>query len=104
MIADLKQSRLLLTCFLLLIYPSICFPSPTEGDTATPGSPESSTVNNEDLENEKLRQEILNLELENRRAASFWGRVSNYGAFITIIIGLIGVIFGSIKFITEWSR
>lgn len=50
------------------------------------------------LENRKLQQEILKLELENKNLNSFWHLVSSNAAFLTTIVALLGV------FVTVWKQ
>lgn len=62
------------------------------------------TMNPQELQNEKLRQEILKLQLENKKLNSFWRLLSPYATFLTALGAIIGVSATIWKQINERSR
>ena len=58
----------------------------------------------QDLQNEKLRQEILMLQLENKKLNSLWELLAAYATLLTALAALIGVIVTIYKQINERSR
>lgn len=62
------------------------------------------SMNNQELQNEKLRQEILKLQLENKKLNSFWGLLPSYATFLTALVAVIGIIITIWKQINERSR
>lgn len=55
-------------------------------------------MDREELEDEKLRQEIQNIQLENNNLMSPWQRVSSFATIVTIAVALIGT------FTTIWKQ
>jgi len=58
----------------------------------------------EELQKEKLRQEILKLQLENEKLRSFWGILLSCAPFLTGLVALAGILVAVWKQITERSR
>ncbi len=58
----------------------------------------SQSMSQTELESEKLRQEIRQLEIENNRLNSPWQTVSSYATLLTAIVAVAGV------FITIWKQ
>ena len=58
----------------------------------------TTTLDREQLENEKVRQEIIQLTLENERLSSPWQAFSLFAALLTAIVAVAGV------FITIWKQ
>jgi uncharacterized protein YjbI with pentapeptide repeats len=56
------------------------------------------SLNQEELQVEKLRQEVLNIQLENNNMTSSWQRLSSIATMGTVSVALIGT------FITIWKQ
>ena len=56
------------------------------------------SMNQQELQNERLRQEILKLQLENKKRNSFWELLPSYATIITTLVAVIGV------FVTIWRQ
>lgn len=66
-----------------------------------PGSTASTIedqMSNEELETEKLRQEVAQLQIETKRLNSPWQAISSYATLITAIVAVAGV------FLTIWKQ
>jgi uncharacterized protein YjbI with pentapeptide repeats len=92
-----KLKRVALGC--VLVFVLIMVFNPSWGQKSSPttnaqGQSEKQTK----LQEEKMRQEIKKLELENKRLKSFWAQLPSYGAIFTALIALIGI------FITIWKQ
>jgi len=61
-------------------------------------SNQSQLTDEQELRNEKLRQEILKLQLENEKLKNFWGVLPSYGTFLTALVAVTGVI------VTIWKH
>jgi uncharacterized protein YjbI with pentapeptide repeats len=57
-----------------------------------------------DLEAEKLREEIVKLELENRSAGSVWGLLLSHVPFLTLVVAGAGAFAAIWRQTTEWAR
>jgi uncharacterized protein YjbI with pentapeptide repeats len=55
-------------------------------------------MNNEELQTEKLRQEVRQLQIENDRLTSPWQSIPTYATFITAVVAVAGV------FLTIWKQ
>lgn len=60
--------------------------------------PPFQNLTREELETEKLRQELVQLQLQNDRENSLWGVLPLYATFLTAVVALTGV------FITIWKQ
>jgi len=56
------------------------------------------SMNQQELQDEKLRQEILKLQIENKKRNSFWELLPSYATIITTLVAVIGV------FVTIWRQ
>jgi uncharacterized protein YjbI with pentapeptide repeats len=56
------------------------------------------SMSQQELQDEKLRQEILNLQLENKKRSSFWELLPSYATIVTTLVAVIGV------FVTIWRQ
>jgi uncharacterized protein YjbI with pentapeptide repeats len=55
-------------------------------------------MDQQQLQDEKLRQEILKLQLENEKLGSFWELLPSYATFVTALVAVIGVM------VTIWRQ
>jgi len=86
----------LLVIFVLFYHPS-CQAIQFEQGNNAPNVALSSN-SKETIEIEKLRQEVLKLQLENENIRSPWAKFSSNAAFITAIVAFLGV------FVTIWKQ
>ena len=88
---------LLLVAILTLL--TLLLLNPPWEDTPVPDIQDRlSALSKSDLEVEKLRQETVKLELENRSAGSGWGLLLSYAPFLTAIVAVAGL------FATVWKQ
>jgi uncharacterized protein YjbI with pentapeptide repeats len=85
--------------FLLLSKPALS----STGQTSAPSSP-STTEKRQALENEKLRQETIRIQFENQKSNSMWGRLLDYGSFITSLVAVGGLLLTISKQLSENRR
>jgi len=71
---------------------------PWEQQSSVPVNDQLQSMNQEQLENEKLRQEVLKLQLENQKQSSLWELLPSYATIITTLVAVIGV------FVTIWRQ
>jgi len=71
---------------------------------AAPAWANASSVGYQQLQEEKLRQEIQQLQLENERARGHWGLVRTYSPLATALVALLGVLVTIWKQIHESNR
>lgn len=57
-----------------------------------PNDAQLQSMSKEELENEKLRQEILKLQLESKKLSNFWEQIFSSATFITASVALIGIV------------
>jgi len=67
-------------------------------------SPGSSPLETQRLQEEKLRQETIKLQLENQKSASFWNQLLSYSTLITGLVAVGGLIATFWKQIAESAR
>jgi len=91
-------AMILVVIILLVVHP------PWENEPLPAVQARLQTIQGPELEAEKLRQEILKLDLENRNEGSFWGLFLSYIPFLTAIVAGAGVFATIWKQITERAR
>lgn len=69
-----------------------------------PSSSAKKSMDPQELQNEKLQQELLKLQAEVKKLNSFWGRLLDWVPFITALVALIGVLFTIWRQRKEMSR
>lgn len=98
-----KVDRLSLAFTILLTFFLIC--RVLHGDYAfAQDDKKSQSTSLQQLEEEKLRQEIQKLRLENKKADSIWALIASYSTLITACVAVVGVIATLMKQINETSR
>jgi uncharacterized protein YjbI with pentapeptide repeats len=99
--ADPKRSTLILALIfgslVILILAAILIIKPFSSGSAGSNSL-LSTMTQQELQIEKLRQEVLNIQLENERMGSFWDRISPTATILTAFVAVAGVL------ITIWRQ
>jgi uncharacterized protein YjbI with pentapeptide repeats/cell division protein FtsB len=84
---------------LVLAFASVMILQPSWGQKSSPDTnAQVQSENQMKLQEEKMRQEIKKLELENQKLKSFWAQLPSYGAIFTALIALIGI------FVTIWKQ
>jgi len=71
---------------------------PWEQQPSISANDQLQSMNQEQLEDEKLRQEVLKLRLENQKRSSLWELLPSYATIITTFVAVIGV------FVTIWRQ
>jgi hypothetical protein len=93
--ADPKRSTLILALIfgslVILILAAILIIKPFSSGSAGSNSL-LSTMTQQELQIEKLRQEVLNIQLENERMGSFWDRISPTATILTAFVAVAGVL------------
>lgn len=56
------------------------------------------SMNQQELQDEKLRQEILKLQIDNKKLNGFWELLPSYATFITTLVAIVGII------VTIWKQ
>jgi uncharacterized protein YjbI with pentapeptide repeats len=96
-----KRSTLILALvaasLVILILAVIYFTRPFYSGSAGSNSL-LSTMTEQELQIEKLRQEVLNIQLQNERMGSFWDRISPTATILTAFVAVAGVL------ITIWRQ
>jgi len=88
-----------------LIFASILILKPSWGQKSSPDTiAQVQSESQQRLQEEKLRQEIIKLELENQKLKNFWAQLPSYGAIFTALIALVGIFVTIWKQIIERSR
>lgn len=62
------------------------------------------SMQQQELQNEKLRQEIIKLRLETERQTGFWQLLPSYATFITALVAVVGILATIWKQINERSK
>jgi len=83
---------LLLVSLFVILKPSLPQPSPAVIND------QLQSMGQQELQDEKLRQEILKLQSENKRRDSFWQLLPSYATMITTLVAVVGV------FVTIWRQ
>jgi len=89
---------LIITNIFLIVWILVFSFSITKEETPNTFQNEINSLNNDELQDEKLRQEILNIQLENRDLLSPWQRVSSFATIVTVAVALVGT------FVTIWKQ
>ena len=88
-----------------LIFALIMILKPCWGQKSSPDTnAQVQSDSQQKLQEAKLRQEIIKLELENQRLKNFWAQLPSYGAVFTALIALVGIFVTIWKQIIERSR
>jgi uncharacterized protein YjbI with pentapeptide repeats len=100
----LRPLLLMLITLLWLLLVASMIPAHSQGAFGASTEPESQTDQRSELEDEKLRQEIRKLRLENDRSSSPWDALLTSAPFLGAIVAVAGVVLTLWKQIAENNR
>ncbi len=88
----------------MLFYPMMCQGTPQDKQGVSAENIKIGSQMKEILETEKLQQEVLKLQHENKKLKNPWAKLSPEPAFITAIVALMGIFLTYWKHLSETKR